>query len=82
MLAFTRFRLHVSFSGRAAVPRAKGDVSNDNVRYAGTIALAVAIIHANFITAGGRSHYLMGVQLICTYLLISSSFLFTHDDGE
>ena len=47
---------------------------------AGTIALAVAIIHANFITAGGRSHYLMGVQLICTYLLISSAFLFTASD--
>ena len=48
---------------------------------AGTVALAVAITHANFITAGGRSHYLMGVQLICTYLLISSAFLFTRNDG-
>jgi hypothetical protein len=44
---------------------------------AGTIALAVAIIHANFITAGAKSHYLMGIQLICSYLLISSAFLFT-----
>lgn len=50
--------------------------------HAGTIALAVAIIHANFITAGGRSHYLMGVQLICTYLLISSAFLFTAADHK
>eukprot|EP00892_Ulva_mutabilis_P007795 jgi/Ulvmu1/5388/UM022_0183.1 len=42
----------------------------------GTIALAVAIIHANFITSGGKSHYLMGLQLICTYLIISAVFLF------
>ena len=46
---------------------------------AGTLALAVAIIHANFITASGKSHYLMGVQLICTYLIISAAFLFTRD---
>lgn len=43
----------------------------------GTIALVVAVVHANFITAGGKSHYLMGLQLICTYLLISCAFLFT-----
>ena len=43
---------------------------------AGTLSLAVAIIHANFITSDGKSHYLMGVQLICTYLIISAAFLF------
>lgn len=44
--------------------------------FAGTLSLTVAIIHANFITSDGKSHYLMGVQLICSYLIISAAFLF------
>lgn len=43
---------------------------------AGVVSLVVAVIHANFITAGGKSHWLMGVQLIATYLLIGAAFLF------
>lgn len=57
-------------------------MSTSRFTSAGTIAIVLAIVHANFITSGARSHWLMGVQLICSYLLISSAFLFTSDDHK
>jgi Ca2+:H+ antiporter len=41
-----------------------------------TLALTVAVIHTNFITDEATSHWLMGVQLLSTYLLIGVTFLF------
>jgi hypothetical protein len=41
-----------------------------------TLALTVSVIHANFVTAGASSHWLMGVQLIATYCLIALTFLY------
>jgi Ca2+:H+ antiporter len=41
-----------------------------------TIALVVAVLHANFVTAGAASHWLMGVELLATYSLIAMTFLF------
>lgn len=46
------------------------------VHVAGVICIVLAVIHANFITGGGKSHWLMGAQLICTYALIATSCLF------
>jgi calcium/proton exchanger cax len=40
------------------------------------VALTVGVVHANFVTAGAQSHWLMGLQLIATYLLIAVTFLY------
>lgn len=41
-----------------------------------TVALTTAVIHANFVTSGASSHWLMGAQLIATYVLIALTFLY------
>jgi Ca2+:H+ antiporter len=41
-----------------------------------TVAMTVSVIHANFVTNDATSHWLMGVQLIATYLLIAITFLY------
>jgi Ca2+:H+ antiporter len=41
-----------------------------------TLGLTVSVIHANFINDDATSHWLMGVQLLATYLLIGVTFLF------
>ncbi|KIY91327.1 hypothetical protein MNEG_16637 [Monoraphidium neglectum] len=40
------------------------------------LALVVAVLHANFVTAGASSHWLMGVELIATYVLIATALVF------
>ncbi|GBF93992.1 calcium proton exchanger [Raphidocelis subcapitata] len=40
------------------------------------VALTVGVVHANFVTSGAQSHWLMGLQLIATYLLIAVTFLY------
>ena len=35
------------------------------------LVLVISVIHANFVLNDARSHWLMGVQLIATYVLIS-----------
>lgn len=40
------------------------------------LVLTLSVIHANFVTNGARSHWLMGVQLVATYLLIAITFLY------
>lgn len=40
------------------------------------LALTIAVIHANFVTADSRSHWLMGVELVATYVLIAIAFLY------
>lgn len=41
-----------------------------------TLALTVAVLHANFVTALSSSHWLMGVQLIATYAVLALAFLY------
>jgi Ca2+:H+ antiporter len=41
-----------------------------------TLALTISVIHSNFVTAGASSHWLMGAQLIATYVLIALTFLY------
>ncbi len=41
-----------------------------------TVALTVAVIHANQVMSGAHSHWLMGVELMATYVLIAGAFLF------
>jgi len=40
------------------------------------VVLVFAVIHANAVTNDARSNWLMGVQLIATYLLIGLTFLY------
>jgi len=40
------------------------------------LCLTIAVIHANFVTADSNSHWLMGVELIATYVLIAVAFFF------
>ena len=40
------------------------------------VAITISVIHANFAIADGSSHWLMGVQLISTYVLVSMGFFF------
>eukprot|EP01025_Chloroclados_australasicus_P065646 TRINITY_DN8943_c0_g3_i1.p1 TRINITY_DN8943_c0_g3~~TRINITY_DN8943_c0_g3_i1.p1 ORF type:complete len:601 (-),score=50.05 TRINITY_DN8943_c0_g3_i1:230-2032(-) len=42
----------------------------------GVISLTVAVIHANFITLDGVSNWLMGLELITTFLIIAVAFWF------
>ena len=41
-----------------------------------TLALTISVIHANFVTADASSHWLMGIQLLTTYLLIALTFMY------
>lgn len=40
------------------------------------IALVLSVIHAGFVTNDATSHWLMGVQLIASYVLIALVFWF------
>lgn len=40
------------------------------------VVLTISVIHANFAIADGSSHWLMGVQLISTYVLVAMGFFF------
>lgn len=40
------------------------------------LCLTVAVIHANFVTADATSHWLLGLQLIATYILMAVAFAF------
>ncbi len=40
------------------------------------VAMVLSVIHANFITADATSHWLMGVALIASYLLIALAYFF------
>jgi Ca2+:H+ antiporter len=40
------------------------------------MALTISVIHANFVTSDAQSHWLMGIQLIATYVLIALTFLY------
>eukprot|EP01024_Parvocaulis_polyphysoides_P063574 TRINITY_DN734_c1_g1_i1.p1 TRINITY_DN734_c1_g1~~TRINITY_DN734_c1_g1_i1.p1 ORF type:complete len:513 (-),score=72.53 TRINITY_DN734_c1_g1_i1:254-1711(-) len=42
----------------------------------GVISLTIAVIHANFITLDGVSNWLMGLELISTFLIIAFAFWF------
>lgn len=40
------------------------------------LVLTVSVIHTNFITADATSHWLLGIQLIIVYGLISLAYLY------
>jgi Ca2+:H+ antiporter len=40
------------------------------------LALVISVLHANLVTAGAQSHWLLGVELVSTYVLISVVFLY------
>ena len=40
------------------------------------VALLLAICQSNFVTSGALSHWLLGVQLIALYIIISIAYLF------
>ena len=41
-----------------------------------TVTITISVIHANFAIADGTSHWMMGVQLLATYILVALGFLF------
>lgn len=41
-----------------------------------TICLALSVIHANIVTSGANSNWLLGVQLISVYILIALTYMY------
>lgn len=40
------------------------------------LALALSVIHANNVTSDATSHWLLGVQLVAVYVIISFTYLY------
>ncbi|KDD76674.1 hypothetical protein H632_c142p3, partial [Helicosporidium sp. ATCC 50920] len=46
------------------------------------IMLTVSVVLAYFVSSDGQSNWLLGLQLVCTYLLIAIVFLLEHEAPE
>ncbi|KAK9915517.1 hypothetical protein WJX75_000169 [Coccomyxa subellipsoidea] len=46
------------------------------------LVLTLSVIHTYFVSSDGNSNWLMGVQLVATYLLIALLYLFMHDEEK
>ncbi|CAL8470121.1 g9663 [Coccomyxa elongata] len=46
------------------------------------LVLTLSVIHTYFVSADGNSNWLMGVQLISTYILIALLYLFMRDEEK